>query len=168
MLTTRKSVGSLHTHRLALRYLADYYLSDLFTSDDTSRDYLSDSSLETSSDSHSDASSDSSSRHTSSCYAILDSPCNSPTTTFAGPSRKRCRSPTSSVPVDSPIRGALSPIRVNLFPLPKRIRDSDSVTDLEVSLEEGYVPYVPREVGLGIDVEDSYEPYTEPDVDFDI
>ncbi|GKA48601.1 hypothetical protein Tco_0741559, partial [Tanacetum coccineum] len=168
MLTTRKSVGSLHTHRLALRYLADYSLSDLFTSDDTSQVSLSDSSLETSSDSHSDASSDSSSRHTSSCYAILDSPCNSPTTTFAGPSRKRCRSPTSSVPVDSPVHRALSPVHANLLPPPMRIRDSDSVTDFEVSLEEGYVPYVPREVGLGVDVEDSYEPYTEPNVNSDI
>ncbi|GKF24861.1 hypothetical protein Tco_0080755, partial [Tanacetum coccineum] len=25
-------------------------------------------------------------------------------------------------------------------------------------LEDGYVPYVPREVGLGVDIEDSYEP----------
>ncbi|GKE34276.1 hypothetical protein Tco_1453598, partial [Tanacetum coccineum] len=168
MLTTRKSVGSLHTHRLALRYSADYSLSDLFTSDDTSQVSLSDSSLETSSDSHSDASSDSSSKHTSSCYAILDSPCDSPTATSAGPSHKRCRSPTSLVPVDSPIRKALSPVRVNLFPLPKRIRDSDSVTDLEVSSEEGYVPCILREVGLGVDVEDSYEPYTKPNVNSDI
>ncbi|GKA68805.1 hypothetical protein Tco_0768722, partial [Tanacetum coccineum] len=162
------SVGSLHTHRIALRYSTDYSSSDCFTSDDTSRDSSSDSSLDTSSDSHLDASSDSSSRHSSSCYAILDSPCDSPTATSAGPSRKRCRSPTSSVLVDSPVRRALSPVRVDLFPLPKRIRDSNSVTDLEVSLEEGYVPYVPREVGLGVDVEDSYDPYTEPDVDSDI
>ncbi|GJU87468.1 hypothetical protein Tco_1295014 [Tanacetum coccineum] len=53
---------------------------------------------------------------------------------------------------------ALSPVRADLSPPPKRIRDSDSVTDLEVSLEDGYEPYVPREVGLGVDVEDSYEP----------
>ncbi|GJW13132.1 putative reverse transcriptase domain-containing protein [Tanacetum coccineum] len=32
----------------------------------------------------------------------------------------------------------------------------------------GYKPYVPREVGLGVDFEDSYEPYTEPDIDSDI
>ncbi|GKF81957.1 hypothetical protein Tco_0243613, partial [Tanacetum coccineum] len=38
----------------------------------------------------------------------------------------------------------------------------------EVSSEDGYVPFVPREVSLGVYVEDSYEPYTEPDVDFDI
>ncbi|GJW43128.1 putative reverse transcriptase domain-containing protein [Tanacetum coccineum] len=50
----------------------------------------------------------------------------------------------------------------------KRIRDSDFVTDLEVSSEEGYVPYTPREIGLGVNVEDSYEPYTKPDIDPDV
>ncbi|GKB39518.1 hypothetical protein Tco_0884460 [Tanacetum coccineum] len=34
--------------------------------------------------------------------------------------------------------------------------------------EDGYEPYVPIEVGLGVDVEDSYEPYTEPDINSDI
>ncbi|GJU88278.1 hypothetical protein Tco_1300701 [Tanacetum coccineum] len=142
MLTAKKRVGPLPTHRLFLgkgfpRYSLDYSSSDHFTLDDSSRDSLSDSPSETSSDSHSDTSSDSSSRHSSSGYAISDSPCDSPTTTYAGPSPK------------------------------DRIRDSDFVTDFEVSLEEGFVPYVPREVCLGVDVEDSYEPYTEPDVDSD-
>ncbi|GJW36725.1 putative reverse transcriptase domain-containing protein [Tanacetum coccineum] len=168
MLTARKSVGSLRTHRLASRYSADYSSSDRFTSDDSSRDSPSDSSSETSSDSHSDTLSDSSSRHSSSGHPISDSPCDSLTVIFAGPSRKRCRSPTSSVPVASPVPGALSPVHVDLLPPRKRIRDSDFVTDFVVSSEEGYVPYVPREVGLGVDVEDNYEPYTEPDVDYDI
>ncbi|GJT45648.1 putative reverse transcriptase domain-containing protein [Tanacetum coccineum] len=117
-------------------------------------------------DSHSDTSSDSSSRHSSSSHSISDFPCDSPTATSARPSRKRCRSATASIYVASPVRGTLSPVRANLLPPHKRIRDSDSVTDLEVSSEEGYVPYVAREVGLGVDVEDSYEPYTEPDVDY--
>ncbi|GKD89839.1 hypothetical protein Tco_1365346 [Tanacetum coccineum] len=91
MLTARKSVGSLRTHRLASRYSANYSSSDRFTSDDSSRDSPSDSSSETSSDSHSDTSSDSSSIHSSSSHPISDSPCDSPTTTSAGPSRKRCR-----------------------------------------------------------------------------
>ncbi|GJX00762.1 putative reverse transcriptase domain-containing protein [Tanacetum coccineum] len=65
----------------------------------------------------------------------------------------------SDSPCDSPTATSARPSR-------KRRRDSDSVTDLEVSSEEGYVPYVAREVGLGVDVEDSYEPYTEPDVDY--
>ncbi|GKA63803.1 hypothetical protein Tco_0763409 [Tanacetum coccineum] len=73
-----------------------------------------------------------------------------------------------SVPVSSPVRGALSPVRADLSPPPKRIRDFDSVTDLEVSSVDGYEPYVPIEAGLGVDVEDSYKPYTEPDIDTDI
>ncbi|GKF92819.1 hypothetical protein Tco_0279538, partial [Tanacetum coccineum] len=34
--------------------------------------------------------------------------------------------------------------------------------------EDGYKTYVPREVGLGVDVEDNYEPYIEPDIDLDV
>nr|GEU42667.1 hypothetical protein [Tanacetum cinerariifolium] len=104
------------------------------------------SSSKTSSDSHSDTSSNSSSRHSSSGYAISDSPCDLPTATAAEPSRKRHRSPTSSVPVVSPVCGALSPVRTDLLPPRKRISDFGFVTD----------------------VLDSYEPYTEPEVDTDI
>ncbi|GKE29776.1 hypothetical protein Tco_1445160, partial [Tanacetum coccineum] len=110
----------------------------------------------------------SSSSDSSSGYAISDSPGDSLTAAFARPFCKRCRYPTSFVPIVSPIHGALSPVRTDLSPPPKRIRDSDSVTDLEISLEDSYKPYVPREVGLGVDFEDSYEPYTEPDIDSDI
>ncbi|GJZ91967.1 hypothetical protein Tco_0664032 [Tanacetum coccineum] len=125
-------------------------------------------SAETSSDSHSDTSSDSSSRHSFSGYAISKTPCDPSTATSERPSHKRCRSPTLSVSVSSPVRRALSPVRADLSLPPKRIRDSDSVTDLEISSEHGYEPYVPREVGLGVDFEDRYEPYTEPDIDSDI
>ncbi|GJX52507.1 hypothetical protein Tco_0280876 [Tanacetum coccineum] len=68
---------------------ADYSSSDHFTSDDSSRDSPSNSSSETSSDSHSDTLSDSSSRHSSSGYVVSNCPCDSPTATSAGPSRKR-------------------------------------------------------------------------------
>nr|GEY54225.1 hypothetical protein [Tanacetum cinerariifolium] len=102
---------------------------------------LSDSSSETSSDSHSDTSSDSSLRHSSSGYAISDSPCDSLTTIFARPSRKRCRYLTKSVPVASLVRGAISPVRANLFLPRKRIRDFDSVTNFEDSSKEEYVSY---------------------------
>nr|GEV74580.1 hypothetical protein [Tanacetum cinerariifolium] len=53
-----------------------------------------------------------------------------------GPSHKRSRPPTTSVPRSSPIPGALSPARANLLPPPKRIRSSDFVTDLEGCLDE--------------------------------
>ncbi|GKB07324.1 hypothetical protein Tco_0835608 [Tanacetum coccineum] len=124
--------------------------------------------LETSSDSHSDTLSDSSSRQSSSGHPISDCPCDSPASIFARLSRKRCRSPTISVPVASLVPRALSPIHADLLPPYKRIRDSDSVTDFEVSSEEDYVPHVPREIGLGVNVEDNYEPYTEPDIDPDV
>ncbi|GKD09435.1 hypothetical protein Tco_1189120 [Tanacetum coccineum] len=168
MLTVRKRVGPLPTHRLALRYSADYSSSDHFTSNDSSRDSSSDSSSETSSDSHSDTSSDSSSRYSSSDHPISNSLCDSPTATFAGPSRKRRRSPTTSVPSASPVPKALSPLRADLLPPRKRIRDSDFMIDFEVSSKEGFVPYVPRKIGLGVDVEDSYEPYTEPNIDLEV
>ncbi|GKF87231.1 hypothetical protein Tco_0258108, partial [Tanacetum coccineum] len=122
----------------------------------------------TSSDSHSDTPSDSSLRHSSSGHSILGSPCVSPTAISARLSRKRHRSPTTSVPVTSPIPEALSQVRTDLLPPHKRIKDSDFVTDFEVSSEEGFVSYVPREIGLGVDVEDSYEPYTELDIDPDV
>ncbi|GJR58486.1 putative reverse transcriptase domain-containing protein [Tanacetum coccineum] len=167
MLIVRKIVGQLPTHRLALRYSADYSSSDHFTSNDSSRVSPSDCSSEASLDSHSDTSFDSSSRHSSSDHPISNSLCDSPTATFAGPSRKRRRSPTISVPSALPIPEALSPIRADLLPPRKRIRDSDFMTDFEVSSEEGFVPYVPRKIGLGVDFEDRYEPYTEPNIDLE-
>nr|GEW74980.1 putative ribonuclease H-like domain-containing protein [Tanacetum cinerariifolium] len=106
----QKRVGPLATHRLALRYSVDYSSSDHFTIDDSSRVFQSDSLSETSS----------------------DSPCDLPTATFARPSRNRRRSPTTSVPTASPVLEALSPVRADLLPPRKRIRDSNSVTDFEL------------------------------------
>nr|GEV55154.1 hypothetical protein [Tanacetum cinerariifolium] len=141
MLTARKRVEPLPTHRLALRYSADYSSSDHSTSDDSSGDSPSDSSSATSSNSHPYTSSDSSLRHSSSSHSISNSPCDSPTTIFAWPSHKRRR---------------------------KRIRDSNSVTDFVVSSEEGFVTHVPTNIGLGVDVEDGYKPYTETNIDPDV
>ncbi|GJZ13065.1 putative reverse transcriptase domain-containing protein [Tanacetum coccineum] len=168
MLTARKRVRRLPTQLLALRYSTDYSLSDHFTSNDSSQDSLSNSLSETSSNSHSDSSSNSSSRHSFSGHPIPDSPCDSLTAIFARPSHKIRRSPTTSVPVASPVPGALSPVRADLLPPCKRIKDSDFVTNFEVSSEEGFIPHKPREIGLRVDVEDSYELYTEPDIDPDV
>nr|GEX52877.1 hypothetical protein [Tanacetum cinerariifolium] len=140
MLTAWKSVESLPTYRLASRYPSD--------------------------PSSSDTSSDSSLRHSSSGYALSDYPDDSSTAASKGLSRKRCRS--LPVPVSLPMYRALSSVQADLSPPPKRIRDFDSATDLENISEDGYEPYVPREVGLGVDVEDSYEPYIEPDINPDI
>ncbi|GJR45157.1 hypothetical protein Tco_1313260 [Tanacetum coccineum] len=157
-----------HHHHLLVKFYMhrpDYPTDQLFLSYHGSRfllvdltvhnltGYLRYSSSETSSDSHSDTSSDSSSRHSSSGHPISDSPYDSPTAFFAGPSHKRRWSPTTLVPVASPKPGALSLVCADLLPPYKRIRDSDSMTNFEVSSEEGFVPYVPREIGLGFDVE---------------
>ncbi|GKD18282.1 hypothetical protein Tco_1207440, partial [Tanacetum coccineum] len=112
MITARKRVGQLPTHRLAVRYSADHSSSD--------------SSLEASSGFHSDASSDSSSRHSLSDHFSPDLP-----GTSAGPSRKRRRSPTTSVPALSHVSRALSPVRVDLIPSPKRVKDSGYLADVE-------------------------------------
>ncbi|GKA42691.1 putative reverse transcriptase domain-containing protein, partial [Tanacetum coccineum] len=117
MMTARKRVGPLPTHRLAVRHSTDHSSSD--------------SSSEASSDFHSDASSDPSSRHPLSDHSSPDLP-----STSAGPSRKRHRSPMTSVPALSPVSGALSPVRADLIPSPKRVRDSGYSTDVEVDHRE--------------------------------
>ncbi|GKE49929.1 hypothetical protein Tco_1481187, partial [Tanacetum coccineum] len=104
IMTARKRVGPLPTHRLAMRHSANHSSSD--------------SSSEASSDFYSDASSDSSSRHSLSDHSSPDLP-----STSAGPSRKRRRSP-------------------------------ETATDLEGCLEDSFEPYIPREVGLRVDIED--------------
>nr|GEY51907.1 hypothetical protein [Tanacetum cinerariifolium] len=79
-----------------------------------------------SSDFHSDASSDSSSRHSLSDHSSPDLP-----STSAGLSRKRCRSPMTSVPALPPVSGALSPVCADLIPSPKRVWDSGYLADVE-------------------------------------
>ncbi|GJR39191.1 reverse transcriptase domain-containing protein [Tanacetum coccineum] len=126
MLTARKRVGPLPTHRLDVRHSVNHSSSDYFSPDDSARDSSSDSSSEASSDFHLDASSNSSSRHSLSDHSSLDL-----RSTSAGPSRKRYRSPMTYVPALSPTSGALSPIRGDLIPSPKRVRDSDYFADVE-------------------------------------
>ncbi|GJW83419.1 hypothetical protein Tco_0156564 [Tanacetum coccineum] len=142
MMTARKRVGPLPTHRLAVRHLANH--SSL------------DSSSEASSDFHSDASSDPSLRHSVSDHSSPDLP-----STSAGPSRKRRRSPMTSIPALSPVSGALSPVRADLIPSPKRFKDSGYLADVEVDL---------RVISLRDDaiVRVSDEPHLEQDIDPEI
>ncbi|GJV77454.1 hypothetical protein Tco_1509038 [Tanacetum coccineum] len=135
MMTARKRVGPLPTHRLAVRHSADH------------------SSLEASLDFHSDALSDSSSRHPLSDHSSPDLP-----STSAGPSRKRSRSPITSVPALPLVSEALSLVRADLIPSPKRVRDSGYLADVEVD---------PRRTDLEVDddVERSEEPHLEPEID---
>ncbi|GJR91812.1 hypothetical protein Tco_0215823 [Tanacetum coccineum] len=127
-----------------------------FSPDDSAQDSSSDSSSEASTDFHSDASSDSSSRHSLSDHSSSDLP-----STFVGPSRKRRRSPMASVPALPHVFGALSPVRADLIPSPKRIRDSGYSADVEVD---------PRETSLRDDiiVRGSDEPHLEQDIDPEI
>ncbi|GKD87554.1 hypothetical protein Tco_1358708, partial [Tanacetum coccineum] len=93
-----------------------------------------------SSDSYSYTSSYSFAIHSSSGHPISDSLCDSPTAISVRPSRKRYRSLTTLVLAASLIPRALSIVRADLLPPHNRIKDSDSITDFEVSSEEGYVP----------------------------
>nr|GEU80037.1 ribonuclease H-like domain-containing protein [Tanacetum cinerariifolium] len=72
------------------------------------------------------SSSDSSSRHSLSDHSSPDLP-----STFTGPSRKRCRSPMTSVPALPPVSEALSHVRANLIPSPKRIKDIGYLADID-------------------------------------
>ncbi|GKB16243.1 putative reverse transcriptase domain-containing protein [Tanacetum coccineum] len=82
--------------------------------------------------------------------------------TSAGPSRKRRRSPTTFVPALSPVSKALSLVRADLIPLAKRVKDFGYLTDVEVD---------PREISLRDDdiiVRVSDEPNLEQDIDPEI
>ncbi|GKC03345.1 putative reverse transcriptase domain-containing protein, partial [Tanacetum coccineum] len=134
--------GPLPTHRLAVRHSADHSSSD--------------SSSKASSDFHSDASSNSSLRHSLSDHSLPDLP-----STSAGPSRKRRRSPMTSVPALPLVSRALSPVRTDLIPSPKRVRDFGYSVDVEVD---------PRETSLRDDaiVRGNEEPHLEQDIDPEI
>nr|GEZ30809.1 putative reverse transcriptase domain-containing protein [Tanacetum cinerariifolium] len=77
------------------------------------------------------SSSDSSLRHSSSDHSSPDLP-----STSAGPSRKRRRSLMTSVPALPLVFGALSHVRTDLIPPPKRLKDIGYLADVEVDLRE--------------------------------
>ncbi|GKB47263.1 hypothetical protein Tco_0898016 [Tanacetum coccineum] len=178
MMTARKRVGLLPTHRLAVRHLVDYSSSAHFYSNDSFRDSSSSSSSESFLDSSADALSDSASSHSSSDHSlptpssgmrpshhlcslvpsvhrssvISERPSHDSSSAIL--SRKRSRSAVAFVPLSLPTLGALSYTRVDLLPSPKRIRSPETATDLEGCLEDSFEPYVPREAGLGVNFKD--------------
>nr|GEX33129.1 hypothetical protein [Tanacetum cinerariifolium] len=83
------------------------------------------------------SSSDSSSRHSLSDHSSPDLP-----STSAGPSRKRRRSPMTSVPALPLVSEALSSVRADLIPAPKRVRDIGYLADVEVGPRETIVERV--------------------------
>ncbi|GKD75575.1 hypothetical protein Tco_1333857, partial [Tanacetum coccineum] len=94
IMTARKRVGPLPTHRLVVRHSIDYSSSDYFTFDDSSRDSPSGSSSEAPLDSSSDALSDSSFGHSSSDHS-------SPALPSGMRSSHQLRSSVSSIPHSS-------------------------------------------------------------------
>nr|GEU29807.1 putative reverse transcriptase domain-containing protein [Tanacetum cinerariifolium] len=90
--------------------------------------------------------SDSSSRHSLSYHSSPDLP-----STSAGPSRKRRRSLIPYVPALPPVSETLSPVRIDLIPLPKRVRDIGYWADVEVGPRETRVerithPAMPEDI----------------------
>nr|GEZ52945.1 hypothetical protein [Tanacetum cinerariifolium] len=83
------------------------------------------------------SSSDSSSRHSSLDHSSPDL-----LSTFAGPSRKRRRSLMTSVPALTLVSRALSHVRADLIPPPKRVRDIGYLADVEVDPRETRVERV--------------------------
>nr|GEW20821.1 hypothetical protein [Tanacetum cinerariifolium] len=79
----------------------------------------------------------SSSRHSSSDHSSPDLP-----STSTGPSRKRRRSLMTSVPALPLVSRALSPVRADLIPSPKRVRDIGYLADVEVNPRETRVERV--------------------------
>ncbi|GJR02257.1 hypothetical protein Tco_0525241 [Tanacetum coccineum] len=149
MMTARKRVGPLPTHRLAVRHSVGYSSLDHFSSDDFSRDSSSSSSSESSSDSSADALSDSASSLSSFDHSLP--------TPASGmrPRHNLCSlTPAASVPLSSPTLGALSYACTDLLPSPKRIRSPKTATDLESCSVDSFEPYVPRETGLGVNFVD--------------
>nr|GEU80854.1 hypothetical protein [Tanacetum cinerariifolium] len=172
-LNTRKTVRPLPSHRLALRYKSHHL--DRFTSgsslDHSSSECLSsDRSLADHSSSEHSTSEQTLYGHSLQVTAITDSSAPSrfiyppPTRTLQagdssfelseGPSRKRCRSPDTTVPLFIPASGALVPNHADLLPPRKRFRDSYSsedkaATDIDVEARV--------DAGIGIEVEDDLE-----------
>ncbi|GKE03064.1 hypothetical protein Tco_1391047 [Tanacetum coccineum] len=132
MMTARKRVGPLPTHRLVVRHSINYSSSYHFSLDDSS----SSSSSETSSDSHADVLSDFASSRSSFDHSLLES--------LSGTrSSHRLCSLVPSVQSSSAVSER-----------PSHDSSSASPTDLKECLEDRFKPYVPREVGLEVDFED--------------
>nr|GEU96142.1 putative reverse transcriptase domain-containing protein [Tanacetum cinerariifolium] len=137
-LTVRKSVRPLPSRRLALRYTSHHLdrFTSVSSSDHSSSDHSSaKNSLADHTSGHS-TSDQSLSRHSLPSLPLGMRPklwLQSHTFTFSihsvGPSRKRCRSPATTVPSSIPASGALVLTRADLLPPRKRFRDFISPED---------------------------------------
>nr|GEV13724.1 hypothetical protein [Tanacetum cinerariifolium] len=150
-------VGPFFARRLAWRRVShcssDRHSSPDFTLDSSSPSSSSNSSSDISSGLSSDSLSDSSSVHSSGSDTSSQSHSGRSTRVAsprsldlslpsAGPSRKRCKSPTTLVLLSTPVSGSIAPALADLPPR-KRFRDSYSFED---SREEH------MEIGMGVEV----------------
>ncbi|GKF43292.1 hypothetical protein Tco_0129844, partial [Tanacetum coccineum] len=131
-------------------------------SSDSPTDAFSDSASSRSSSDHSLPASPSGTRSSHQLCPLVPSAYHSSTiserpshdSSFVSHFVKRSRSPAASVPLSLPTLEALSYARADLLPSPKRIRSLKIATDLKDYSEDSFKPYVPREVGLGVDFKD--------------
>nr|GEW21908.1 hypothetical protein [Tanacetum cinerariifolium] len=181
-LSTQRSPTTYGSFRCRVMVLApgqpiphvDYSSSDHFALDDSSSSSSLDTFLDSSTYALSDYASSHSSfdhslpapssgmRHSHHLCSLVPSIPRSSAAISARPSHsyfsvspfcKRSRSPAASVPLSSPIPGALSYARVDLSPSPKRIRNSEFATNLEGYSKERFKPSRHRETDLEMDVD---------------
>ncbi|GJV29813.1 hypothetical protein Tco_1386261 [Tanacetum coccineum] len=175
LLTARKRFGPFPACRIAWRRVShrssDRHSSPDFTSDSSSSGSSSESSSNTSLGSPLDSLLDTSSVHSSGCDA-LESSLDSFSERLldlsllsARLSRKRCRSPTTSVPSSTPVSRLIAPTHDDLLPPRKRFKDSYSpkdsreehmeigTTDAEVVADLSIGDGAHTEDGIGMGVE---------------
>ncbi|GKC75427.1 hypothetical protein Tco_1126201, partial [Tanacetum coccineum] len=86
----------------------------------------------------------------------------------AGPSRKRCRSPTTSVPSSTPVSRSIAPTHADLLPPRKRFRDSYSPEDsreehmeigtadaeaiADLGISDGVGAHIKDGIGMGVEI----------------
>nr|GEX33653.1 hypothetical protein [Tanacetum cinerariifolium] len=170
LLTARKRVGPFPARRLAWRRVShrssDRYSSPDFTSSSSSSSSSLDSSSDTSLSSPLDSLLDTScvmqqrSAPLSTPYPLTTSE-SSPDSSSkrsldssslsAGPSRKRYRSPTTSVSLSTPVLRSIAPTHADLLPPRKRFRDSYSPEDSrDEHIEIGAEAVVDFSIGDGV------------------
>nr|GEY86139.1 hypothetical protein [Tanacetum cinerariifolium] len=183
MMTTRKRVGMLPTHRLVVRYLVDYSSLNHFASNDSSSSSSSKTSLDSPSDDLFDPSSDHSllapslgMRHSHHLCSLVPSIPHSSAgisarpshdSSSTSPSRKMSRSPAASVPLSSSIPGALSYVQGCLKDSfePSRSRETDLEMDVDVAEIDECIAYADALKDRGIDARVVVEAVDRDEVD---
>ncbi|GJY99577.1 hypothetical protein Tco_0517007 [Tanacetum coccineum] len=146
MLTARKSVGPLPSHRLALRYSESHSPSDHFSPDNFASDTSSGSSSGYSSD-------------TSSGRSIPDSFFGTLAASIEGASRKKCRSPVVPVPLATPIPEFCLPAESSYETYTEPDIDSDVQADIDDDTEAAAA----READIRVEVSIGFEREDEAD-----